>query len=274
MIMNKYFIPAVSIFCATLLSTPPRANAATDGETSVILGAEYSSGDYGTSSKTKIWYFPVTLRYETDVNAASITASYLSVEGRGDVVVSGGGGGGGMGMGSQTVTRTSTLTGTRTDSGFGDVILAGSHKLSGTASSRIDITGKIKFGTADETNNLGTGENDYAVQLDFEKDDNINSNSVFGSAGYKIFGDPPGTDYKNVFYGSIGFSHKLDAARTAGLTFDAQQAALSGGSGQSELTLFLNNKLDKKTRLTGYVVKGFANGSPDWGLGVTLKLSQ
>ena len=55
---------------------------------------------------------------------------------------------------------------------------------------------------------------------------------------------------------------------------DAQQAALSGGSGLSEITLFLNNKLDKKTRLTGYVLKGFANGSPDWGLGVTLKMSQ
>ena len=258
------------MFCATLLSAPPVANAATDGETSIILGAEYTSGDYGTSSKTKIWYFPVTLRYETDVNAASITVSYLSVEGRGDVVVSGGGGG--MGMGSQTVKRTSTLNGTRTDSGFGDVILTGSHKLAGTASSRVDLTGKIKLGTADETDNLGTGENDYAVQLDFEKDYNVNS--VFGSAGYKILGDPPGTDYKNVFYGSIGFSHKLDAAHVAGLAFDVQQAALSGGSGLSELTLFLNNKLDKKTRLMGYVLKGFANGSPDWGLGVTLKLIQ
>ncbi len=268
MLMNKYSIQAVAIFCATLLSAAPRANAATDGETSVILGAEYTSGDYGTSSKTKIWYFPVTLRYETDVNAVSIGVSYLSVEGRGDVVVSGGG----MGMGSQTVKRTSTLNGTRTDSGFGDVVLTGSHKLSGTASSRIDLTGKIKFGTADETDNLGTGENDYAVQLDFEKDYNVNS--VFGSAGYKILGDPPGTDYKNVFYGSIGFSHKLDAARAAGLALDAQQAALSGGSGLSEITLFLNNKLDKKTRLTGYVLKGFANGSPDWGLGVTLRLTQ
>jgi hypothetical protein len=268
MIMNKYVMPVVSMLCATLLSVPHSASAATDGETSINLGAEYTSGDYGTSSKTKIWYFPVTLRYETDVNAASIAVSYLSVEGRGDVVVSGGG----MGMGSQTVKRNSTLTGTRTNSGFGDVILTGSHKLFGTASSRIYITGKIKFGTADETDNLGTGENDYAVQLDFEKD--YNSNSVFGSAGYKIFGDPPGTDYKNVFYGSIGFSHKLDAARAAGLTLNAQQAALSGGSGQSDLTLFLSDKLDKKTRLTGYVLKGFGNGSPDWGLGVTLKLIQ
>lgn len=266
--VNKYFIPAVSVFCATLLSAPPRANAATDGETSITLGAEYTSGDYGTSSKTKIWYFPVTLRYETDVNAASISVSYLSVEGRGDVVVSGGG----MGMGSQTVQRTTTLNGTRTNSGFGDVILTGSHKLAGTASSRIDLTGKIKLGTADETDNLGTGENDYAVQLDFEKA--ADSNTVYGSAGYKFLGDPPGTDYKNVFYGSIGFSHKLDAARAAGLVYDAQQSALSGGSGLSELTLFLSNKLDKKTRLTGYVLKGFSNGSPDWGLGVALKMIQ
>ena len=266
--MNKYVMPVFSMLCATLLSIPYQASAASDAETSISLGAEYTSGDYGTSSKTKIWYFPATLRYETDANAASVTVSYLSVEGRGDVVVTGGG----MGMGSQTVTRTSTRTGTRTDSGFGDVILTGSHKLSGTASSRIDLTGKIKLGTADETDNLGTGENDYAVQLDFEK--GADSNTVYGSAGYKIPGDPPGTDYKNVFYGSIGFSHKLDAARSAGLTFDAQQAALSGGSGQSEITLFLNNKLDKKTRLTGYVVKGLANGSPDWGLGVTLRLIQ
>ena len=268
--MNKYVMLVVSILCTMLLPVPRQASAATDGETSVILGAEYTSGDYGTSSKTKIWYFPVTLRYETDINAASISVSYLSVEGRGDVVVSGGGGG--MGMGSQTVKRNSTQTGTRTDSGFGDVILTGSHKLSGTASSRIDLTGKIKLGTADETDNLGTGENDYAVQLDFEMV--AASNTVYGSAGYKFLGDPPGTDYKNVFYGSIGFSHKLDAARAAGLTYDAQQAALSGGSGLSELTLFLSNKLDKKTRLTGYVVKGFSNGSPDWGLGVTLKMSQ
>jgi hypothetical protein len=168
--------------------------------------------------------------------------------------------------------RPTTQNGTQTNSGFGDVILTGSHKLSGTASSRLDLTGKIKLGTADESDNLGTGENDYAVQLDFETDSN--SNSVFGSAGYKILGDPPGTDYKNVFYGSLGLSHELDAARTAGLVFDAQQAALSGGSGQSELTLFLSNKFDKKTKVTGYFLKGLANGSPDWGLGVTLKLSQ
>lgn len=269
MIMKKRFTLAIFPVCMAFLSALLSVYAAADGEVSVSLGAEYSTGDYGTSSKTTIWYFPATLKYETDVNMISLTVPYVSVEGQGDVVVTAGGG---MGGGASPISRSSTRTSTRTDSGFGDVVLTGSHAIVSTVSARIDLTGKIKFGTADEKDNLGTGENDYAVQLDLEN--NLNSNSIFGSAGYKILGDPPGTDFRNVFYGSIGFSHRLDAVRTAGLAYDAQQSALSGASGQSELTFFLSNKLDKKTKLTGYVLKGLADGSPDWGLGIALKLTQ
>jgi hypothetical protein len=267
-IMKRH--PALVFFpvCMVFLSVPLFVHAAADGAASVSLGAEYSSGDYGTSSKTTIWYFPATFKYETDVNMISLTIPYLIVEGKGDVVVTAGGGMGG----AKTISRSSTLTSMRTDSGFGDVVLTGSHAIVSNVSARIDLTGKIKFGTADENDNLGTGENDYAVQLDLENQ--LNSHSVFGSVGYKILGDPPGTDFRNVFYGSDGFSNKLDAVRTAGIAYDAQQSALSGASGQSEVTLFLSQKLDKKTKVTGYVLKGLADGSPDWGLGVTLKLTQ
>ncbi len=261
--MKRHLVLECFVVCLILLSALLSVRASADGEASVSLGAEYTSGDYGTSSKTNIWYFPVTFRYETDVNSVSMTVSYLSVEGTGNVVA----GGGMSGM-----RRPTTRTDVRTETGFGDVVLTGSHKIAGTAASWVDLTGKIKLGTADEKDNLGTGENDYAVQLDLEK--NYDGNSVFGSVGYKILGDPPGTDYRNVFYGSIGLSHRLDAARTAGLMFDAQQSALSGTSGQSELSLFLSSKIDKKAKLTGYVVKGFTHGSPDWGLGATLKLIQ
>jgi hypothetical protein len=44
--------------------------------------------------------------------------------------------------------------------------------------------------------------------------------------------------------------------------------------GKSELTLFLSGKPEPRTRLTGYLIAGFADGSPDWGVGVTLKLSR
>ena len=64
--MKIYWAWVIFVVSATLLSTPIPARAAA-GKTSVSLGAEYSQGDYGTSSTTKIWYFPVTLRYETDL---------------------------------------------------------------------------------------------------------------------------------------------------------------------------------------------------------------
>jgi hypothetical protein len=261
--MQKYLL-AISIACTAFLGILSSASAATAGEASVSLGAEYTSGDYGTSTKTKMWYFPVTLKYETDRDMLALTVPYVSVEGTGNVVAAGE---------AHGLRRTTTSTVSRTESGLGDIVLAAAHNIAQTATNwRVDLGGKIKFGTADENKNLGTGEDDVAVQLDLEK--SHDRNSIFGSAGYKVLGDPPGTDYRNVFYGSLGISHKLDGARAAGLELFAQQAALSGTDGQSELTLFLSNKLDNKTRLTGYLLKGFSDGSPDWGFGVALKLIQ
>jgi hypothetical protein len=80
--------------------------------------------------------------------------------------------------------------------------------------------------------------------------------------------------YHNVFYASVGISHRLDATRAAGVELYAQEAPLSGVDGKSELTLFLSGKQGPKTRLTGYLVAGFTDGSPDWGVGVVLKMSQ
>src|SRR3989344_7809523 len=60
------------------------------GETSLTLGAEYSSGDYGTASTTRMWYFPATFKYETERSMMSLTIPFVTVEGTGNVVASGG----------------------------------------------------------------------------------------------------------------------------------------------------------------------------------------
>jgi len=247
--------------CAILLA-PVVSTYAAEADLSVSLGAEYTTGDYGTPADTDIWYFPVTVKYQTATDSLALTVPYVSVEGSGGVVA-----------GDRAMRRNVPVgTSRQTNSGLGDFVLAGSHKISETTSSRMDLTGKIKFGTADENDNLGTGEDDISVQLDMEK--YLDSNSVYGTVGYKILGDPPGVTFRNVLYGSLGLSYKLDAAQTAGVEWYAQQAALSGGPASSELTLYLSNKVDKKTKVTGYLLKGFSDGSPDWGFGVVLKLTQ
>jgi len=263
--MKRYLHYAVLVLIVTAFcGVMPLAQAASAGETSISLGAEYTSGDYGTSSSTNIWYFPVTLRYDTDRYMMALTVPYVFLEGNGNVVASGGG----HGM-PRPSSRPSTQ-GTQTDSGLGDIELVASHVIAQSDGWRVNLGGYIKFGTADE--NLGTGENDYAVQL--AADRTYGNNMLYGTAGYKVLGDIPGIDYDNVFYGSVGVSHRLDSTRAAGLELFVEQAPLAGIDGRSELTLFLSSKLEAKTRLMGYLIAGFADGSPDWGLGLTLKISQ
>ena len=248
-------------FCGVM---SPALAATTAGKTSISLGAEYTSGDYGTSSKTKIWYFPATLRYETDRYMLALTIPFVVVEGTGNVVASGG---------MHGLPRTTMTTSSRTESGLGDIELTASHVIAQTSGGwRVGLGGFIKLGTADEEDNLSTGEDDVAIQLEAEK--SFGNNSVFGTAGYKVLGDPPGINYDNVFYGSIGVSHRLDETRTAGVELFGQEAPLTGIEGKSELTLFLSSKLEARTRLTGYLIAGFADSSPDWGVGIVLKLSQ
>src|SRR3990172_3192961 len=168
-------VPAVTVFCDVM----PRAQAATTGETSVSLGAEYTSGDYGTSSKTKMWYFPVTLKYETDRYMMALTVGYVVVEGTGNVVAGGS---------AHGLPRTTTTLTSRTESGLGDIELAASRVIAQDATWRLGLGGLIKFGTAEEQDNLSTGEDDIAVQLEAEK--TWGNNTLFGTAGYKILGDP------------------------------------------------------------------------------------
>jgi hypothetical protein len=248
-----------TVFCGAMSPL----QAATAAETSVTLGAEYTSGDYGTPTETKMWYFPVTLRYETDRYMLALTVPYVVVEGTGNVVAGGS---------AHGLPRTTTSLASRTESGLGDIELAASRVIAQAAGWRLGLGGLIKFGTADEQDNLSTGEDDVAVQLEAEK--TWSNNTLFGTAGYKMLGDPPGIDYDDVFYGSVGISHRLDATRAGGVELYAQEAPLPGAEGKSELMLFLSGQPQPRTRLTGYLIAGFADGSPDWGVGVTFKMSR
>jgi hypothetical protein len=245
--------------------------AAAESDLRVSLGAEYTTGNYGTGADTSIWYFPLSLSYGSEVTTFSVTVPYLIVEGPGNVTPAIGDTPRGMapGMGAMQVVRPGAVAPTRRrESGLGDVVLSGSVRLvaEAPAQPRIDLTGKIKLATADEDKNLGTGENDYAVQLDLEK------GIFFGYLGYRVYGDPPGINLDNVAYGFAGLSRPLDSATRAGVSLYAQQAAAAGTDNQLELSLFLNRKLGKGNQLRPYVIFGLSDGSPDWGVGVTLAL--
>ncbi len=259
---RKHFM--LGLLPATLLVMSAAVSAASDGKTSLSVGAEYTTGDYGASQRTRIWYFPVTLGYEGERNRIGLTVPYLIVHGPGTVVPGARGTGG---------TRSGfTPIEDRTRSGMGDAVLKGSLNLvlESAESARWDLTGKIKFGTAERDKALGTGQDDYGIQVDGER--HFGTNGVFGSLGYLFLGEPSGTDYRNAAYGAFGLEHRFGEMMAAGFALDGQEAAVRGAPSQLEARLFLSGKSGLKTGVTGYVLKGLQDGSPDWGVGLLVKV--
>lgn len=234
--------------CVTAL---PAAYAAGSGQFSLSTGFDYSSGKYGGDVSTDILYVPVIAKYETEQWSLKLTVPYIRITGPGNVVRDVGA------IKGAGTTRT-------TESGLGDVVAAATVNAysGGPGDPIVDITGKVKFGTADENKGLGTGKNDYAAQVDVYQ--GIGRFTAFGSAGYKVLGSPSGITLDNVFYGSLGGGYKIDPQTSGGLILDLRQKASATGSPQRELTAYLSHKYSKTWKVQGYVVKGFADGSPDW----------
>jgi hypothetical protein len=237
---------------ALVLSTP----AAAQSGWSMSFGADYAQGDYGTPVTSKQWTLPFTAKYEAEKWSARVTVPYVWIE-------------------NPSVSRDGTplpcagsATAPDTASGLGDVMLAGSVNVIENRETRVlvDFTGKVKLGTADETECLGTGENDYYLQGDFTK--SFGALSAFGTLGWRKMGDPPGVDFKDPFYYSIGGSYRFSRVNSLGFAYDYRQKLLDGRDPLSEATVFLTHRFSETLRMQGYYVKGFSDSSPDWALGV------
>lgn len=224
-------------------------------------GMEYSTGKYGALQSTDIWYSPVTARYETGPWVLKLTLPYVRITGPGNVV-------GGNGNTVQIGSTGGAMR--RSASGQGDVVAAASHTLYQDTGHGLllDLTGKIKFATADAGQGLGTGKNDFSLQVEGVRQSA--DGMLFGSLGRRQIGDPAGTDFRNPWFGSLGASHPLGEAAQLGALYETRQRVIDGGARLSELTVFAAYKLTSSHTLQGYLVKGFSDGSPDWGAGAVL----
>jgi outer membrane putative beta-barrel porin/alpha-amylase len=247
--------------CALALSLATQSGAGADSTPwSLGVGFDYSSGTYGESQSTDILYIPVIGKYEIEDWAFKLTVPYISVRGPGNVI---------PGLGE--VNRTPTTV--TTQSGLGDIVAAATYTLyAGDASAPgWDLTGKIKFGTADANKGLGTGENDYSAQVDVYK--SFDRTTVFGTLGYSILGSSATIPLNNVFYAAVGASYKFSDQLSSGLSLYGRQAASSTSGQQGDLTAFATYKLDPLWKVQGYALLGLASGSPDWAIGAVVSRS-
>lgn len=225
---------------------------------SLSTGLEYSTGGYGGEDDIEEMYVPVTGRVYLERVALSITVPYLSVSAPSGTSVPDPGG--------QPMPGSGEIT---TKSGLGDVVVGMTvfdvfaDYEKGIA---LDLTGKIKFGTADRDMGLGTGETDYLLRADFYKF--FDRFTLMGSGGYKVRGDPAGVDLKNTLLGSVGAAFPFGDASSIGLVYDYRESSLPDSDALSELTLYSTHGLGDSWFLQVYAFSGFSDSSPDWGGGV------
>ncbi len=228
-------------------------------ESPLTLGAglHYSSGDYGTTTTTRITTLAATGRYETGPWVYRATVPYLQVKGDTNVIP-------GIGQVGGAPARSDT------ESGLGDIVISATYAAYYNKATTLgmDLTAKLKLATADESEGLGTGEHDVILLLDLYR--TFDKITGFGGIGYHILGDSPALPLENAWSANLGASYKLDERDSVGAMLEGRERVVAGGSRQRELVGFFARKLDRFWKAQAYALLGLADGSPDWGAGLSL----
>jgi hypothetical protein len=246
--------------CAIMLQGVTAVAQDNDPKFTLSTGIDFASGTYGGDVDIEDTYVPLTATVDYGRVAFRLTVPYLSVRAPEGTIFDSGG---------EPLPGSGALT---TESGLGDVI--GSVTIYDIINNQqlglaMDLTGKVKFATADENKGLGTGESDYSVQADLYKF--MDDFTLLGSLGYKYRGDPTGIDLDNVLMASVGGTYKFSPYVKGGLIFDYRESAIGGSDSIQELSVFVSRRLSEDWRLQVYALTGLTDSSPDWGGGFQIK---
>lgn len=223
------------------------------------IGADYSSGDYGSDTTTEIWSVPVSARLVSGDWTFKASLPWLRVSGDPNVL---------PGLGS--VGNLDPGAAERVASGVGDLALSASWTLPTGKPLGVQLTGNAKIALADEDQGLGTGANDYGVVVDVYR--TYGATTWFGGAGYTWLGDSPFIDVDAVANVNAGFSHAVGKGNL-GLVYDWRETASSAFEDRNELTAFYGLPAGKSGRFQVYALRGLSDGSPDWGAGLSYSVT-
>jgi len=237
---------------------------------SLGVGADYSSGDYGSETTTKILSVPLSAKYTTGDWSFKASLPWLRVEGDANVVPGlgnvvnlnpiGRGRGNRGGAGGET-------DATGTTSGIGDLRLSATYAIPMQGRWGVDLTANVKVATADEDKGLGTGANDYGAAVDVYRGVG-EATTLFGGVGYTALGDSEYIEVDSVINGNVGVSQRV-GENSVGLMYDYRQPTSEDADDRSEVTGFFSFPTSDTSKMQLYATKGLTDGSPDWGAGLS-----
>lgn len=256
----KVTLFVITLGCALGLATV--VSALESAEMRVGTGVDISRGSYGESEDTEIISIPFLARFEQFPWTLRATVPWTQIKGPEDVIA-----------GSDGPVAAGTSTQITTDSGIGDLVLAGMYSIDpwSKGAPAVDLTAKVKVPTADEEKRLGTGKTDYSLQADLTRA--INAWSPFLTLGYQFMGSSDDLPLDDRAYGSIGVTIRASSKLSGGAAYDFRQAASDRSDDSHEVGVFGTWRVKPSWRLSAYASVGLSDGAPDWNIGLQTQVS-
>lgn len=269
-------------------------------------GINFSKGDYGEIEDTEVISVPVGLTYRNGNFKVRVSAPWVRIDGPGSLLQTpegrdGGGGGGGR---SDNSGRGSANSGSgssggsdievedediddRIDddgvagsngvalannrrSGIGDVNVALTYSFDFGGGFYLEPTAKVKLPTASVAKRLGTGKADVTLSADLVKD--VGAASFYVHGRRKFAGKPDGSTIRSTWGLGGGASVKAGNGLTIGADYDRQQSAFSGRKASSEVTGWVNVRLNQRVNFTLFAATGLNANSADLSTGASISV--
>ena len=232
-------------------------------ELDASLGYHYSTGKYGGDERTDISFVPLVISGRWDSWSARLGVPYIHVNG------------------IPELGNTGEALVSRSGSGLGDVTLNVSYTFTPWRAWMpfLDVSGRVKFPTADKDRGLGTGEFDYQSEIGISK--TLGSLTPYASVGYRWVGSPVSVrddtnttttfDLNNVVLAEVGTTARVRDDLSLGLSLFYQESASASAHDQLDLMPFVTWRFAQRMSISTYSTFGLQDGSPDFGVGAQLK---
>ncbi|MCM3880995.1 MAG: transporter [Vicinamibacterales bacterium] len=260
-----------------MLLVTPAMGAAQDGAWQFGSTSSFSSGTYGTDTRTDVLYTPITARRLFGDGDITLVFPFLCIWGDGSVIIANG-----PAIQQQRVSSSST-TGrtTRTPAastttstaesdracGIGDIVARGRYFVLDEHgwTPTIAVRAHLKVPTASAEEYLGTGEPDEGIGMEVSRTI-ARGSMLMVDGGYTIIGKPAGSNYRNNWWYDIGIGQDLTRDMNLSVFFAEDSAIVPGYANTREVLAAFSVKGAKgwHIQISGEV--GLSDGAPDHGI--------
>jgi len=268
-----------ALLWVTLLLFPLKAFA--QGEQwQVGTAPSYSSGRYGTNTRTDVFYTPITARRLFESGDLTFVVPFTCIRGNGGVIIVNGmpvrqerlDAAGRAGTGTRTGATegtgvTASAAPATTACGLGDIIVRGRYYVVDERGwlPTIAVRAHVKAPTASEEKGLGTGRPDEGVGIEVSRTIGRGLMAMV-DGGYTKIGDQAPFDFTNTSWYDVGLAQDLAHERVnLSVFFEEYRALVQGLENSRTLIAALSVKSASGWRVQVSGDFGMSDGAPDHG---------